>query len=132
MVQKSKKLPLRAKSGAPAAPKRRGRPRAYQPEIALGKALDLFRKGGFAATSLDDISASTGMNRPSLYGAFGDKHALYRRSLERYRAIGRAAMSEALAYDKPLRGALRSGYDKALSMYLSGDRGARGCFLIGT
>ena len=50
MVQKSKK----PHSPAP-QPKRRGRPRAYQPDIALGRALDLFRKGGFAATSLDDL-----------------------------------------------------------------------------
>ncbi len=71
-------------------PKRRGRPRAYQPEIALGKALDLFRKDGFAATSLDDLSAATGMNRPSLYGAFGDKRELYIKSYQRYRADARA------------------------------------------
>ena len=45
----------------PVAPKRRGRPRAYQPDVALGKALDLFRRDGFAATSLDDLSAATGM-----------------------------------------------------------------------
>ena len=75
-----------------AAPKRRGRPRAYQPEVALGKALDLFRKDGFAATSLDDLSAATGMNRPSLYGAFGDKRELYIKSYARYRADARAAM----------------------------------------
>ena len=88
MVQKSKKAaPLRRRSAAApaAAPKRRGRPRAYQPEVALGKALDLFRKDGFAATSLDDLSAATGMNRPSLYGAFGDKRELYIKSYQRYR-----------------------------------------------
>ena len=50
MVQKSKP-PIAA-----SPPKRRGRPRAYEPEVALGKALDLFRKQGFAATSLDDLS----------------------------------------------------------------------------
>src|SRR5258708_21177701 len=55
---------------------------AYQPEIALGKALDLFRKDGFAATSLDGLSAATGMNRPSLYGAFGDKPSFRNRSEE--------------------------------------------------
>jgi TetR/AcrR family transcriptional regulator, copper-responsive repressor len=111
---------------------KRGRPRAYDPDTALRRAMAAFWDAGYAATSLDDISARTGMNRPSLYGAFGDKHALYGRALERYRAIARSAMNEALAYDKPLRAALRSVYDKALSTYLSGDRGARGCFLIGT
>ncbi len=92
MVQKSKKPSRPAKIEAPVEPKRRGRPRAYQPEIALGKALELFRKGGFAATSLDDLSAATGMNRPSLYGAFGDKRELYIKSYQRYRDDARAAM----------------------------------------
>src|SRR5471030_2437736 len=91
MVQKRQKAMSPAKSDA-GAPKRRGRPRAYQPEVALGKALDLFRKDGFAATSLDDLSAATGMNRPSLYGAFGDKRELYLKSYARYRADARAAI----------------------------------------
>ena len=68
MVQKKKNAELSVPAAA-IEPKRRGRPRAYEPEIALGRALDLFRKDGFAATSLDDLSAATGMNRPSLYGA---------------------------------------------------------------
>ena len=63
MVQKRSKpaLPPAADAPEPAPPKRRGRPRAYEPEVALAKALDLFRKDGFAGTSLDDLSAATGM-----------------------------------------------------------------------
>src|SRR5512133_769183 len=91
MVQKSKKPPV-TKVDAPVPPKRRGRPRAYQPDVALAKALDLFRRDGFAATSLDDLSAATGMNRPSLYGAFGDKRELFIKSYRRYRADAAAAM----------------------------------------
>src|SRR5258706_4344903 len=92
MVQKSRKLRQRSRSGAPAAPKRRGRPRAYQPEVALGKALELFRKGGFAATSLDDLSAATGMNRPSPYGAVRDQRELYIQGYPPHCAQGAAAM----------------------------------------
>src|SRR5439155_4144908 len=132
MVQKSKKLPLRAKSGAPAAPKRRGRPRAYQPEVALGRALDLFRKSGFAATSLDDLSAATGMNRPSLYGAFGDKRELYIKSYARYRADSRAAMAEIFKHQAPIRERLRRMFAVALDIYLSGEEGPRGCFTVMT
>ena len=89
MVQKNKKP---APKTDPVSAKRRGRPRAYQPEIALGRALDLFLKDGFAATSLDDLSAATGMNRPSLYGAFGDKRDLFRRALDDYATTVMAAL----------------------------------------
>ena len=72
-----------------AAPKRRGRPRAYEPDVALARRSTCSGRDGFAATSLDDLSAATGMNRPSLYGAFGDKRELYIKSYERYRADAR-------------------------------------------
>src|SRR5258707_14971066 len=130
MVQKSKKLPPRSGSGAPVAPKRRGRPRAYQPEIALGKALDLFRKGGFAATSLDDLSAATGMNRPSLYGAFGAKRELYIKAYQPPRADAAAAMIDIFRDQQPIRQRLQRIFAVALDIYLSGDAGPRGCFPV--
>src|SRR6202048_4799855 len=130
MVQKIKK-PSPPAPHAP-EPKRRGRPRAYQPEIALGKALDLFRKDGFAATSLDDLSAATGMNRPSLYGAFGDKRELYIKSYQRYRADARAAMIDIFRDELPIRQRLKRIYAVALDIYLSGELGPRGCFTVMT
>jgi TetR/AcrR family transcriptional regulator, copper-responsive repressor len=132
MVQKTKKPSPPAKTEEPEAPKRRGRPRAYQPEIALGKALDLFRKDGFAATSLDDLSAATGMNRPSLYGAFGDKRELYIKSYARYRADARAAMLDIFRDELPIRKRLLRIFAVALDIYLSGDSGPRGCFTVMT
>ena len=132
MVQKNKKPLSAAGINAPVAPKRRGRPRAYQPEIALGKALDLFRKGGFAATSLDDLSAATGMNRPSLYGAFGDKRELYIKAYQRYREDARAAMIDIFRDEAPIRKRLERIYAVALGIYLSGESGPRGCFTVMT
>jgi AcrR family transcriptional regulator len=132
MVQKSKRAAPQAKAGAPAAPKRRGRPCTYQPEVALGKALDLFRKGGFAATSLDDLSAATGMNRPSLYGAFGDKRELYIKSYARYRADARVAMLDIFRDEMPIRKRLQRIFAVALDIYLSGEAGPRGCFTVMT
>jgi len=110
----------------------RGRPRQYEPARALQDARDAFWDGGFASTSLDDLSAATGMNRPSLYAAFGHKRALYLKTLDRYRELGRDAMRRALATNVPLAEALRRMYASALAIYLSGDRGARGCYLVGT
>src|SRR5882757_5712039 len=131
MVQKNKKPPPPARLEA-VAPKRRGRPRAYQPEVALGKALYLFRKDGFAATSLDDLSAATGMNRPSLYGAFGDKRELYIKSYARYRADARAAMADIFRVELPIKKRLDRIFAVALDIYLSGDAGPRGCFTVMT
>jgi len=134
MVQKNKKASP-SKAAAPgdasAAPKRRGRPRAYEPDVALGKALDLFRKDGFAATSLDDLSAATGMNRPSLYGAFGDKRELYIKSYRRYRDDARAAMLNLFRDEMPIRRRLERIYAIALDIYLSGES-PRGCFTVMT
>ena len=133
MVQK-KKSPAAASSAAveAPAPKRRGRPRAYEPDVALAKALDLFRKDGFAGTSLDDLSAATGMNRPSLYGAFGDKRELYIKTYQRYRADARAAMQDIFKVELPIRKRLQRIYDVALDIYLSGEEGPRGCFTVMT
>jgi AcrR family transcriptional regulator len=131
MVQKKNNAPLPLEIEAP-APKRRGRPRAYQPEVALGKALDLFRKDGFAATSLDDLSMATGMNRPSLYGAFGDKRELYIKSYQRYRDDARAAMIDIFKDELPIRQRLQRIYAVALDIYLSGEAGPRGCFTVMT
>jgi TetR/AcrR family transcriptional regulator, copper-responsive repressor len=117
---------------SPAEPKRRGRPRAYEPDAALGKALDLFRRGGFAATSLDDLSAATGMNRPSLYGAFGDKRELYIKSYQRYRDEARAAIAEIFRSKAPVRAQLERMFATGLDIYLSGEEDPRGCFTVMT
>ena len=131
MVQKRREP--RSKADVPPPSRgRRGRPRAYQPEVALGKALDLFRQDGFAATSLDDLSAATGMNRPSLYGAFGDKRELYVRSYQRYRDDARAAMIDVFRSEMPIRKRLERIYSIALDIYLSGEAGPRGCFTVMT
>ena len=130
MVQKNKRASPQPQIAA-TEPKRRGRPRAYQPDVALGKALDLFRKDGFAATSLDDLSTATGMNRPSLYGAFGDKRALYIKSYQRYRDDARAAMIGIFRDEMPIRQRLQKIYAVALDIYLSGES-PRGCFTVMT
>ena len=109
--------------------KHRGRPRAYDPDVALAKATEIFWTQGFAGASLDDLSAATGMNRPSLYGAFGDKQTLFKSALDRYMDSSRAAMTEAFRGGGSLRDILTRVYHTALGFYLSDDLGGRGCFL---
>lgn len=128
MVQKEKK-PQKTKPLA-GEKRPRGRPRAYDPDAALARAADVFWKKGYDGTSLDDLAAATGMNRPSLYAAFGDKHELYLKTLQRYREQARRMSLSLLEDDPPLRVFLGRFYKAALDVYLAG--GSRGCFSIGT
>src|ERR1700754_4297590 len=108
----------------------RCRPRAYDAEVALASARDAFWRAGYSATSLDDLSAATGMNRPSIYGAFGDKHALYLETLARYRAMSVAALHQALDADLPIGELLARVFAAAIAIYTGA--GGRGCYAVGT
>ena len=120
------------KSSPPAPknpPKRRGRPRAFEPEKALSRAMEVFWAEGFAAASLDELSAATGLNRPSLYGAFGDKRALYILAYRRYRDRLRDEFAPLFAEPAPLAEKLRRILTAATELYLSGED-PRGCFTV--
>jgi AcrR family transcriptional regulator len=110
----------------------RGRPRAYEPETVLRQAMELFWKNGYSGTSLDDIAAATGVNRPSLRAAFGDKHAIYLKALNDYWQRKFETMRVTLEGGRSLDKTLMSVYEAALSIYFSGDGNARGCFVLGT
>ncbi len=75
----------------------RGRPRAYDPEQALDRALHAFWKGGYSGTSLDTLAAATGLNRPSLYAGLGDKRTIYIKAMRRFKEHARAHFGAALA-----------------------------------
>jgi AcrR family transcriptional regulator len=72
------------------------------------------------------------MKRPSLYGAFGDKEALYLKALEGYAESSRAALEVALAAPGSLRQSLLGVYAGTITFYLHGKGPARGCFLVST
>lgn len=110
---------------------RRGRPRAFDPETALRQASDAFKTSGFAATSLDDIVRATGLNRPSLYAAFGDKKALYVAAIERLWADISAQFDRLEARNLPLQESIRTILHASLDAYLTGER-PRGCLAICT
>lgn len=61
-----------------------GRPRAFCTEEALDKALAVFWEKGYEGTSLQDLTEAMGINRPSLYAAFGNKESLFLKAMERY------------------------------------------------
>ncbi|MEH1163955.1 TetR/AcrR family transcriptional regulator [Micromonospora sp. CPCC 205539] len=60
------------------------RPRTFDEQTVLEAAVRQFRASGYAGTSLDDISAATGLGRGSLYASFGDKHTVFIKTLHEY------------------------------------------------
>ena len=75
---------------------RMGRPRSFDIDRALDRALQVFWRKGYEGTSLSDLTKAVGVNRPSLYAAFGDKEALFRKALDRYLTGPAAYTQEAL------------------------------------
>jgi AcrR family transcriptional regulator len=114
------------------APRQRGRPRAYDADTAIAQAMGAFWQFGYSATSLDQLSDATDMNRPSLYAAFGDKRALYLQTLDRYAERSKETIAKALDPQLSLAEGLQRFYDYALASYLPSGDPARGCYLIGT
>ena len=110
----------------------RGRPRSFDADRALNAAQSRFWQGGYAATSLDALAEATGLNRPSLYGAFGDKRAHNLAALDKSVAESVSSLTTALAARPLVRDALALVYEGAIRIYLAGEAGPRGCFIIGT
>ncbi|GAC32097.1 TetR/AcrR family transcriptional regulator [Paraglaciecola polaris] len=80
-----------------------GRPRAFDMQIALEKALDVFWAKGYDGASLSDLTTAMGINKPSLYSAFGNKEQLFLKAIEFYenRPCGffKPALEQKTAYE---------------------------------
>lgn len=112
--------------------KSRGRPKVFDREAALDKAMTLFWQHGYEATSLADLVEATGAKAPTLYAEFVNKEGLFRAVLDRY--ISRfAAKHEALLFDeeKSVDTALRDYFTAVATCFTSKETPA-GCFMINT
>jgi len=109
----------------------RGRPRSFDAEAAVERAMGVFWSRGYHATALPDLLRATKLSRGSLYAAFGDKHSLFLRALDRYVADAMTRMNIELGpHREPvdgLRAYLARYVDSA-----SGASGRRGCLLVAT
>jgi TetR/AcrR family transcriptional repressor of nem operon len=104
------------------------RPREFDVDAALDRALDAFWSKGYEATSLDDLCAATRLSRSSLYAAFGSKRELLLRSVDRYVERRTPDLAAILAAPVPVREAFAALARRFIDEIISGT-GRRGCFL---
>jgi TetR/AcrR family transcriptional repressor of nem operon len=104
------------------------RPREFDAEVALDRALDVFWSKGYEATSLDDLCAVTGLSRSSLYAAFGSKRDLLLKSVDRYVERRTPDLAAILAQPVPVREAFAALARRFIDQIVTG-AGRRGCFL---
>lgn len=106
----------------------RGRPRAFDADDALDKALAVFWRRGYEGTSLPDLTSAMGINRPSLYAAFGNKESLFRMALDRY-AEGPASYYRNALAEPTTRGAIERLLRDAVTL-LTDPRNPGGCLVV--
>jgi TetR/AcrR family transcriptional repressor of nem operon len=109
----------------------RGRPRSFDVEATVERAMGVFWSRGYHATALPDLLRATKLSRGSLYAAFGDKHSLFLRALDRYIADALARMDIELDPRKEPVGGLRA-YLAGYVDRTTGAKGRRGCLLVAT
>jgi TetR/AcrR family transcriptional repressor of nem operon len=107
------------------------RPRTFDPDDVMKTALDIFWRNGFHGTSLDDITAATGLAKPSLYAAFGDKNALFLKIIDRYHDVVLQRSERLITSGPSAREAIQAWMESFLP-HCSGAKGNRGCLSINT
>ena len=103
------------------------RPRSFNEDAALDAATDLFWRNGYAATSVRELGSAMGLGLPSLYNAFGGKHGLFTRCLDRYLDGSMRARIRRLDACPSPRAAVATFLEEIVARSLADPRG---CFLV--
>lgn len=103
-----------------------GRPREFDPGVALATALDLFWRQGYEATSLEELTLAMGISRSSFYGCFGSKHGVLLAAIRRYSDEKLAALAAAADGEENPREAVRI----MIAAIADVAGGPKGCFLV--
>jgi TetR/AcrR family transcriptional regulator, transcriptional repressor for nem operon len=104
------------------------RPRSFEREEVVAKALAVFWRQGYQATSVQDMVAATGLNRGSLYDTFGDKHGLFLEVVEHYRAHVSARRLARLEEPGPARQKIATFFSDMVAFSL-GEGRLLGCLM---
>jgi AcrR family transcriptional regulator len=105
-----------------------GRPRAFDEDAVLEAAMRVFWEKSYDGTTIADLTEAMGINRSSMYAAFGDKEATFRRVVDRYRKMRMTYIRQALAQPS-LRGVL-AGLIQGTAEFLATPGNPRGCLSI--
>ncbi|RSD24927.1 TetR/AcrR family transcriptional regulator [Amycolatopsis eburnea] len=105
------------------------RPRSFDEAAVLRTARDQFWETGYAGTKVDDLAAATGLGKGSLYGAFGDKHALYLRVFDHHCAEMAESTRRQLDGPDDTAYARLSGHVHAIAESVAADQARRGCLI---
>lgn len=104
------------------------RPREFEREDVVAKALAVFWRKGYQATSVQDLVQATGLNRASLYGTFGDKHGLFLEVVEHYRSKVSAQRLARLEAPGPVRKRIAAFFKEMVDFSL-GEGRLLGCLM---
>lgn len=108
-----------------------GRVREFDEEKVLDAAMQLFWEKGYEATSLSDLTSRMGIQRPSIYSAFGDKKELFETALRKYTMTHASEARSRLQNQPSVREAFRAFFENLVEEEYSVRR-SRGCFCINT
>ena len=104
------------------------RPRAFEREAVVEKALAVFWRRGYQATSVQDLVDATGLNRGSLYDTFGDKHGLFLEVVDYYRSTVTARRLAQLEEPGPLRNKITTFFSEVVEFSV-GEGRLLGCLM---
>jgi AcrR family transcriptional regulator len=106
----------------------RGRPRVFEKDEALGKALTVFWERGYDGATVAELTTALGINKPSLYAAFGNKEELFKQSLAKYLAGPAAFVLEAIK--EPTARLVAEKFLLSAAVFLTDHQHPKGCMVV--
>lgn len=106
-----------------------GRPKSFQPDEVLDRAIHVFWEKGYEGASVDDLTKAMGINRFSMYSTFGDKHALFIKALEKYERVWRSESLPTIAGARSFDELIEHFY-ASIDAVLADDTHSCGCVMV--